>query len=115
MKYADVSEIIPPSSDDLKRVGEALVRTGEAFEAAWTDVNTAGEELIEDIQKMMSIMQASKAHGPYAVYVHPSALGLFLSSDRRYIRRRARRLGVRFRTIPNTHPRVYELQLEKRA
>ena len=76
---------------------------------------TEGESTFEDVKLMISTLQSSKDSGPYEIHVHPRMLGLLLSSNRRYIRRRARRLGVRFKVMQNTHPRVYMLQLEKRA
>ena len=79
---------------------------------AWND-DLSEPEVLDDVLQMLAMLQADVQFGPYSIVVAPEFLGLLVSTDRRYIRRRARRLGIRF-TTQNSRPRLYILDLESR-
>lgn len=81
-------------------------------ESAIAEINrqvnqTSKEEIVIDVLTMIDTLQHNKRYGTYWM---PSFSRPECSTDRRYIRRRARRCGVKFMTLPGA-PRLYVLMM----
>ncbi len=64
--------------------------------------------IMDDVLAMVEALQADRKYGPYTLYMRITKDTA--TTDRRYMRRRARRTGLRFFTI-HGRPRIYVLDV----
>lgn len=70
--------------------------------------------LIDDITEAVDALQASTTYGPYAIFIGMENNWFIASRDRRYMRRKARKLGLKFKADKQWHhPRLYFIYLDK--